>query len=169
MNSNRPYNFDASSETLFTVDFAAEELLDWAKENGVKVRGHVLVWHAQVNPSIFAKDFKAYSGGNLTVSDTDVLDEDCLVSREVLLERLKTYIYGVLEYTYRNGYADIIYAWDVVNEACDESQPDGLRNSYWYQIIGPGLSVLLLFIRKRSRSSVFQSVCFPLWIESGNG
>ena len=131
------YNFDASSETLFTVDFAAEELLDWAKENGVKVRGHVLVWHAQVNPSIFAKDFKAYSGGNLTVSDTDVLDEDCLVSREVLLERLKTYIYGVLEYTYRNGYADIIYAWDVVNEACDESQPDGLRNSYWYQIIGP--------------------------------
>lgn len=85
----------------------------------------------------FCKDFKAYSGGNLTVSDTDVLDEDCLVSREVLLERLKTYIYGVLEYTYRNGYADIIYAWDVVNEACDESQPDGLRNSYWYQIIGP--------------------------------
>ena len=61
------------------------------------------MWHAQVNPSIFAKDFKAYSGGNLTVSDTDVLDEDCLVSREVLLERLKTYIYGVLEYTYRNG------------------------------------------------------------------
>lgn len=54
-----------------------------------------------------------------------------------MLERLKTYIYGVLEYTYRNGYADIIYAWDVVNEACDESQPDGLRNSYWYQIIGP--------------------------------
>lgn len=59
------------------------------QRNGVKVRGHVLVWHAQVNPSIFAKDFKAYSGGNLTVSDTDVLDEDCLVSREVLLERLK--------------------------------------------------------------------------------
>lgn len=131
------YNFDASSETLFTVNFAAEELLNWAKENGVGVRGHTLVWHGQINPSIFAKDFKAYSNGKLTVNDTDVLDEDCLVSREVLLERLKTYIYGVLEYTYQNGYADIIYAWDVVNEACDESQPDGLRRSYWYQIIGP--------------------------------
>ncbi|MFU0826321.1 MAG: Beta-xylanase [Lachnoclostridium sp.] len=131
------YNFDASSETLFTVNFAAEELLNWAKENGVGVRGHTLVWHGQINPSIFAKDFKAYSNGKLTVSDTDVLDEDCLVSREVLLERLKTYIYGVLKYTYQNGYADIIYAWDVVNEACDESQPDGLRRSYWYQIIGP--------------------------------
>lgn len=114
------------------------------------------MWHAQVNPSIFAKDFKAYSGGNLTVSDTDVLDEDCLVSREVLLERLKTYIYGVLEYTYRNGYADIIYAWDVVNEACDESQPDGLRNSYWYQIIGRTICITAFYTQEK------QKFCIPI-------
>ena len=30
------YNFDASSETLFTVDFAAEELLDWAQRKWSK-------------------------------------------------------------------------------------------------------------------------------------
>lgn len=42
-----------------------------------------------------------------------------------------------MEYTYKNGYADVIYAWDVVNEAADENQYDGLRRSYWYQIIGP--------------------------------
>jgi GH35 family endo-1,4-beta-xylanase len=145
------YNFDASSETLFKVNRAAKELLDWAKENGVAVRGHTLLWHSQNNPSIFAKDFKAYSNGKLTTRDTDVLDEDCLVSREVLLERLKAYIYGVLEYTYQNGYADIIYAWDVVNEASDESQPDGLRRSYWYQIIGPDyLYYTFLFAREAS-------------------
>ncbi|MGN0143321.1 MAG: endo-1,4-beta-xylanase [Roseburia sp.] len=131
------YNFDSSSDTLFQVDFAAEELLNWAKENGMKVRGHVLVWHSQVDPSIFATDYQAYSDGKITRSDTAKLDEECLVDREELLERLKRYIYGVLEYTYQNGYADIIYAWDVVNEAADESQPDGLRRSYWYQIIGP--------------------------------
>lgn len=131
------YNFDASSDTLFTVDFAAEEMLDWAKENDVKVRGHVLVWHSQVDPSIFAVDYEAYSDGELTRSDTAKLDEACLVGREELLERLKRYIYGVLEYTYQNGYADTIYAWDVVNEASDENEPDGLRNSYWKQIIGP--------------------------------
>ena len=131
------YNFDASSENLFKVDFAAEEMLEWAKENNMKVRGHVLVWHSQVDPSIFAIDYQAYADGKLTKSDTAKLDEECLVDREELLARLKRYIYGVLEYTYKNGYADVIYAWDVVNEAADENQYDGLRRSYWYQIIGP--------------------------------
>lgn len=131
------YNFDASSENLFKVDFAAEEMLEWAKENNIKVRGHVLVWHSQVDPSIFAIDYQAYADGKLTKSDTAKLDEECLVDREELLARLKRYIYGVLEYTYKNGYADVIYAWDVVNEAADENQYDGLRRSYWYQIIGP--------------------------------
>lgn len=131
------YNFDAESESLFSINPAAEELLDWAKENDFKVRGHVLVWHSQVDPSIFAVDYQAYENGKLTKSDKAKLDEECLVDREELLDRLKRYIYGVLEYTYQNGYADVIYAWDVVNEAADESQEDGLRRSYWYQIIGP--------------------------------
>ena len=131
------YNFDPKSETLFKVDRAAEELLTWAKENGMPVRGHVLVWHSQVNPAIFAKDFKALSGGRVTNQDSAELDEDCLVDREELIRRLRTYIRGVLEYTYENGFADVIYAWDVVNEAVDEGRDDGLRRSYWYRIIGP--------------------------------
>ncbi len=131
------YNFDAESDTLFTVNRAAEELLDWAKENGIPVRGHTLVWHSQVDPSIFAKDFKATSNGSVTRDANATLDEDCLVDRATLLSRLEKYINGVIEYTYANGYADVIYAWDVVNEAADERQPDGMRRSYWYQIIGP--------------------------------
>ena len=62
------YNFDPKSETLFKVDRAAEELLTWAKENGMPVRGHVLVWHSQVNPAIFAKDFKALSVYEITLN-----------------------------------------------------------------------------------------------------
>ena len=131
------YNFDAESESLFTVNRAAEELLDWAKDNGIPVRGHTLVWHSQVDPSIFAKDFTATVNGAPTRDANATLDEDCLVSREELLSRLEKYINGVIEYTYANGYADVIYAWDVVNEAADERQPDGMRKSYWYQIIGP--------------------------------
>ena len=130
------YNFDAEAEGLFTVDPAAEELLDWAKANNMPVRGHCLVWHSQVNPSIFAKDFQATSNGKVTTDYNATLDEDCLVSRDVLLQRLKTYIYSVIEYTYANGYAETIYAWDVVNEAIDEGKPEGYRQSYWYQIIG---------------------------------
>ena len=129
------YNFDAEAEGLFTVDAAAEELLDWAKANNMPVRGHCLVWHSQVNPSIFAKDFQATSNGKVTTDYNATLDEDCLVSRDVLLQRLKTYIYSVIEYTYANGYAETIYAWDVVNEAIDEGKPEGYRQSYCYQII----------------------------------
>ncbi len=131
------YNFSSSSPTLFKVDPAAEELLTFAKENGIPVRGHVLVWHSQVEPGFFAKDFKALSNGKVTHNEKDELDEDCLVDRKTLLERLKTYIYGAMEYVYQNGFADMVYAWDVVNEAVDESKPDGLRQSYWYKIIGP--------------------------------
>ena len=131
------YNFDAESESLFTVNRAAEELLDWAKDNGMPVRGHTLVWHSQVDPSIFAKDFTATVDGKPTRDYNANLDEDCLVDRATLLSRLEKYINGVIEYTYANGYADVIYAWDVVNEAADENQPDGMRKSYWYKIIGP--------------------------------
>ena len=128
------YNFDASSENLFKVDFAAEEMLEWAKENNMKVRGHVLVWHSQVDPSIFAIDYQAYADGKLTKSDTAKLDEECLVDREELLARLKRYIYGVLEYTYKNGYADVIYAWDVVNEAIEDN--GAYRKTKFYEILG---------------------------------
>lgn len=131
------YNFDPESESLFKIDPAAEEMLDWAVANGMGMRGHTLVWHSQVNPSIFAKDYTALSGGKQTWTDSAELDEECLVDREELLRRLKTYIYSMMEYTYQKGYAKTIYAWDVVNEAADENQDDGFRRSYWYKIIGP--------------------------------
>ncbi len=130
------YNFDPNSDGLFKVDRAAEELLDWAEEHNMPVRGHCLVWHSQVDPSIFAKDFRATVNGSATKDYNATLDDDCLVDRATLLKRLKTYINSVIEYTYANGYADTIYAWDVVNEAVDEGKDDGLRRSYWYRIIG---------------------------------
>ena len=143
------YNFDSQSPTLFTVDPAAEELLDWAKAHDMPVRGHTLVWHSQINPNIFAKDYKALSNGKKTTDWDAKLDEDCLVSRDELIKRLKTYIYGAIEYTYANGYGDVIYAWDVVNEAVDEKASEGLRESYWKQIIGPEyLYYCFLFARE---------------------
>lgn len=131
------YNFDAESESLFKIDPAATEMLDWAKANDMGMRGHTLLWHSQVDPSIFAKDYTALSKGKQTWTDSAELDEECLVDRDELLRRMKTYIYSMMEYTYKEGYAKTIYAWDVVNEAADENQDDGFRRSYWYKIIGP--------------------------------
>lgn len=131
------YNFDAESESLFKIDPAATEMLEWAKANHMGMRGHTLLWHAQVDPSIFAKDYTALSNGMATKKDSAELDEECLVDRDELLRRMKTYIYSMMEYTYKEGYAETIYAWDVVNEAADENLDDGFRRSYWYKIIGP--------------------------------
>ena len=143
------YNFNSQSETLFKVDHAGEEMLQWAKDNGTNMRFHVLVWHSQVHPNFFAKDFKATSDGKATSSDSAELDEECLVDRDTLIDRLRTYIYGAMEYLYSHGYAETVYAMDVVNEAVDESKDDGLRRSYWYRIIGPEfLYYAFLFARE---------------------
>lgn len=130
-------NFNTGSETLYRAGTSGNAMLKYCDEHGIKMRYHVLVWHSQINASIFAKDFKATSGGKATTNAGANLDADCLVDRETLLERLKTYIYGAMEYVFSNGYADTVYAFDVVNEAVEESKENGLRHSYWYRIIGP--------------------------------
>ncbi|MCR5179160.1 MAG: endo-1,4-beta-xylanase [Lachnospiraceae bacterium] len=143
------YNFDSTSPTLYKTDPAAEELLTWAKKNGIPVRGHTLVWHSQCNPNIFAKDFKAVSNGSPTTDWNAKLDPDCLVDSSTLVKRLRTYIRGVMEYTYSAGFADTVYAFDVINEASEEKNADGLRESYYYQIIGPDfLYYCFLFARE---------------------
>lgn len=143
------YNFDATSENLFKINPAADEMMKWATDNGVGMRGHVLCWHSQVNPGFFCKDFTATVDGKKTKSENAWLDDDCLVDRETFIERMRTYIYAMIEYTYANGYAATIYAWDVVNEATDESQDDGLRRSTWYRILGEDfLYYAFLFARE---------------------
>lgn len=92
----------------------ADEYVKFAQENGLAIRGHVLVWHSQTPDWFFVdKDGKP-------------------ASKELLLKRLENHIKTVV-----GRYKGKIYAWDVVNEAIDETQPDGYRRSKWYEIIGP--------------------------------
>ncbi len=108
-----------------------EPLLDFAQENGLKVRGHTLIWHSQTPRWFFAEGY----------SDDD---NTPLVSRDLMLKRMENYIKNVFEYIDEN-YPDIFYAWDVVNEAINpieaniNTNPKGYRidESYYYQIIGP--------------------------------
>ena len=102
------------------VDFSkVRPVLDFAQENGLKMRGHTLVWHAQTPRWFFAEGYR--------------IEEDApLASREVMLARMESYICSVLTFV-QEAYPDLIYAWDVVNEAIEEN---GLRRSLWYQTIG---------------------------------
>ena len=98
-------------------DFAkADAMVDWANRNGIKVRGHCLVWHRAVVPGMFAQG-------------------DLPVSRGVLIERLRAYIHAVVGH-----FRGRVWAWDVVNEALVAGEPgvdDGWRRSPWFEIIGP--------------------------------
>ncbi len=138
---------EATEEYLpFVINPQAKEMLDWAKENGMPVRGHVLVWHSQCPKEVFCKGYQPVTiptdpellKERPMLKHFEKLDPVCFVDRETMLKRLKSYIFSVMDYMYSNGYADTVYAWDVVNEAIETADKTefGLRNSYWYQVIG---------------------------------
>lgn len=138
---------EATEEKLpFVINPSAKAMLDWAKEHRMPVRGHVLVWHSQCSKEVFCKGYTPVT----IPTDPEVLKERpmmkmfekldpvCYVDRETMLARLKSYIFSLMDYMFANDYARTIYAWDVVNEAIelDDKTETGLRNSYWYQVIG---------------------------------
>ena len=90
---------------------AADRFVAFGEKHGMRIIGHCLVWHSQAAEWMFY-DKK----GNL-------------VSREVLVERMRNHIYTVV-----GRYKGRIYGWDVCNECVMD---DGsMRNSLWQQIIG---------------------------------
>ncbi|ONK16241.1 endo-1,4-beta-xylanase [Streptomyces sp. MP131-18] len=96
----------------------ADPIVDFATEHGMAVRGHTLVWHNQTPEWVFTDA----AGGPMTPTPEN---------KELLLDRLEAHIRAVV-----GRYGDRIQVWDVVNEVIDESQPDGLRRSSWYEIAG---------------------------------
>lgn len=93
--------------------------LDWAKENGVKVHGHTLVWHSQIPQAFFYEDYATHKPK---------------ASREIVLARMESYIKQVLTWTNEN-YPGLIVSWDVVNEAVADGSSK-LRDSLWTQVVG---------------------------------
>ena len=98
----------------------ADKIANFCRSNGIKLRGHCLMWHAQIGKWMY-QDEK----GNL-------------VSKEKLLQNMKHHITAIIE-----RYKDVVYAWDVVNEAISDGgrpvmgqKPSPYRNSPLYQIAG---------------------------------
>nr|AHF26447.1 endo-1,4-beta-xylanase [uncultured bacterium Contig35] len=108
-------------ETAVAVHFnAAKALLQFAQQNGIKVHGHVLIWHSQTPEAFFHEGY-----------DT----KKPLVSREVMLARMENYIREVLTQT-EEMYPGVIVSWDVVNEAIDDQSNRVRKSSRWTQVIG---------------------------------
>jgi endo-1,4-beta-xylanase len=112
--------WDATEPTEGVFTFAdADSMVNFATANGMKMRGHTLVWHQQTPAWVFQNPT---TGQPLTNSPAD---------RALLLARLETHIRTVM-----GRYAGRLYAWDVANEVIDENQPDGMRRSPWFNITG---------------------------------
>jgi endo-1,4-beta-xylanase len=105
------FKWDSLHPTQGTYNFAdSDALVAFAEANGMKIRGHTLVWHSQV-PNWLA------NGG---------------FTRDEIIALLRDHINTVM-----GRYRGRILAWDVVNEAVDDVT-GGLRTtSFWYQKIGP--------------------------------
>lgn len=100
----------------------ADSIADFCRANKIPLRGHCLVWHTPQFAHWMLKDKK----GNP-------------VSKEVFYKRLRDHIHTVV-----NRYKDIVYCWDVVNEAMSDAgpgrpgqeQPNPYRESDLYKLCG---------------------------------
>ncbi len=116
----------------------ADEILKFAGENNIPVRGHVLVWHSQTPDWFFKENF-----------DSD----GAWVSEEKMTKRLENYIQIVMD-TLAKDYPDVeFYAWDVVNEAASDAgtiRDAGSNNavngqSAWVKVYGDQSYIPLAF------------------------
>ncbi|MCH5309050.1 MAG: endo-1,4-beta-xylanase [Prevotella sp.] len=98
------------SEGKFNWD-NADRIANFCRANGIKLRGHCLMWHSQIGKWMYEDN----------------------PTKEVFFERMRKHIHAVV-----NRYKDVVYAWDVVNEAMtdDAKAEDPYRQSPLYKIAG---------------------------------
>ena len=89
----------------------ADRIADFARANGIKLRGHTLMWHSQI-------------GRWMTAEGT---------TKEQFYARMKNHIQAIV-----TRYKDVVYCWDVVNEAMsdDPNATDPYRQSAMYRLCG---------------------------------
>ncbi len=126
-------------ETQVAVRFtSAKPMLDYCQQNGIKVHGHVLVWHSQTPEAFFHEGY-----------DT----EKPYVTREVMIARMENYIRLVLEGTEKQ-WPGVIVSWDVANEAIGDGT-SALRSSNWTRVVGDDFVHLAFrFARKYAAENV---------------
>lgn len=86
----------------------ADVIAQYAKDNDMGLRGHVLVWDADMNDWFFRVGYdsnKEYA------------------SKDVIKARMKNYIDQVLTH-FETKFPGVVYCWDVVNEAVGDNSGD---------------------------------------------
>lgn len=143
-------NLEKGDESPALFFGSIDPTLEWCKENGMKMRGHTLVWHTQAPNWFFREGYK---------------DDGEYVDKETMLARMESYIKQLMTHVQEN-YPGVIYCWDVVNEAVEPDSYDpesffmcrtkcGADPNPWYETIGPDyVEAAFTYARKYADSDV---------------
>jgi len=85
--------------------YMADQMVKWAQENGIGIRGHVLVWDAYMCDWYFHEGY-----------DT----KQPYADKETIKARTEYYITQVINH-FEENFPGVVYCWDVVNEAVADS------------------------------------------------
>jgi len=117
----------ANSNGMPAMDYSkADEMMAFAQENGIGVRGHVLVWDAYMCDWFFRENYDTSKG---------------YVDSETAKARMKYYIEEVMTH-FETKFPGVIYCWDVVNEAVDTENTATagdvrcIEDNIWSQMVG---------------------------------
>jgi len=83
----------------------ADKMVKFAADNGLKVRGHVLVWDAYMSAWFFHEGYD---------------QRNPIADAETLKARMKSYIEQVVTH-FETEFPGVVYCWDVVNEAVGDN------------------------------------------------
>ena len=114
--------------------YNADNIAKFAQENGIGIRGHVLVWDAYMPSWFFREGYK---------------NDGAFVSSDLMKKRLQYYIEEVIAH-FETNFPGVVYCWDVVNEAVGDGANEykegderhvrtsrGGTTNYFYDVIGP--------------------------------
>lgn len=121
---------NGNSEPALSFD-SIDPTLKWCQENGMKMRGHTLVWHTQAPEWFFREGYA---------------DDGAYVDKNTMLARMESYIKQLVTHV-QDKYPGVVYCWDVVNEAVDPESADpdsyfkcrtkcGDAPNPWFETIG---------------------------------
>ena len=86
----------------------ADKIVGYAKENGIGVRGHVLVWDAYMCDWFFREGYT---------------NNGAYVDAETIKARVQYYIEEVITH-FETKFPGVVYCWDVVNEAVGDNDSE---------------------------------------------
>ena len=96
----------ASEDGMPRMDYStADRMIAFCQEQGIGVRGHVLVWDAYMTPWFFHEGYD---------------EKKPFADQETMRQRVASYIDQVVTH-FEEKFPGVIYCWDVVNEAIGDS------------------------------------------------